>query len=92
MIVTILKKRWRFLRCKPFKDDDTHGNCDPPDWKNKAIRVDKTLRGEAELETILHEMLHTAAWDLLSEQWVTDAGRDLAKALWRIGYRKEDRK
>ena len=83
--VTILGKRWRLL----FKRMKGHGLCHHPEKPFKEIHINSSLRGHAELDCLLHEMLHSAAHDLLSEEWVTEAAHDLAKVLWRLGYRRE---
>lgn len=85
MIIKIAGKRWRFLR-EPLRGD--LGTCDPPETPNKAIVVKRSLKGETELDTILHELLHAAAWELLSETWVETTATELARILHKIGYRK----
>lgn len=85
MRVTILRKRWNLLRNHSGPKND--GYCDPPDARNKSIRVHSGLRGERELEILIHEMLHAADWSK-DEEWVEEFSKDLARVLWRIGYRK----
>lgn len=70
------------------KADNPMGECDPPDMRGKQIRVRKTLRGERLLEVLLHEMLHAAYWDM-DETAIDITARDIARALWRAGYRRE---
>ena len=82
----MLGKHWR-LRFKRMKD---HGLCHHPDKPFKEIQVNSKLRDEIQLEVILHELLHSCGHDLLSEEWVTEAAQDLAKVLWRIGYRRSE--
>lgn len=43
--------------------------------------------GEEELATVLHELGHAAFWDL-KEEAIDEASIDIARALWRMGYRK----
>ena len=69
-----------------------HGECDPPNKAKKEIRINQRLSGRALCETVLHELLHASAFDLLSEHYVTHAARDIAAVLWRLGYRVEDPK
>lgn len=93
MIVTIRGKRWR-LNFVPNlgRDEDGHeyyGKCDPPTALNKAIRVKRGLGQYAELETLVHEIIHAGQWDL-SEQAVEEIGVDMTRALWRVGWRKVD--
>ena len=85
-------KRWRFSRKYDLgRSAEGHpvlGKCDPPDQPNKGIRVLATLKGEKELDTIIHEALHAAAWTVLDEGFVDQTAEDLARLLWRLGYRK----
>ena len=64
------------------------GECEPPESKRKEIRVRSTLRGEERLEVVLHECLHAADWHK-DEEWVERLAVDLAKILWKLGYRRE---
>ena len=84
MIVRILGRRWRlvFDRLR-----DSRGDCDSPTTPSKSIRIDSRLRGERELEVILHECRHAADWGQ-SEEYVTEEARDVARILWRLGYRR----
>ncbi len=83
--VTILGKRWRLL----FKRMKGHGLCHHPEKPFKEIHINSSLRGRDCLEAITHEYLHATAHDLLSEEWVEEAAHDLARILWRLGYRRE---
>jgi hypothetical protein len=56
-----------------------------PDGERKVLISDK-LRGRARLETEVHEALHQLFPDL-SEETVTNAGRDIARILWSLQYR-----
>ena len=87
MVVTILGKRWRFRFSKLPRGTD--GECDDPSTRGKELRIRKGL-GEADtLETIIHEALHAADWHK-NEPWVEEVARDLARLLWRLGYRRAD--
>ena len=88
MIGTILGKRGKFSFTPLTKAD---GYCDPPSQTGKRILVDSRLRGEARLETIIHELRHAADWSR-AEEFVERESRDLARVLWRLGYRREDDK
>lgn len=63
------------------------GLTDSPKTRNKAMRILDTLRCERELRAILHESMHAALWDL-DEEAVDETSRDLAKLLYRLGYRR----
>ncbi len=83
MLVTMLGKRWR-IRFVSMKD---YGECDPPSKTGKEIRIRKGLKGEILLDTILHELAH-AADQSKDEEWVNEMASDMARALWRLGYRR----
>lgn len=82
--IRIRGKMWklRFARVP----DDHNGNCDSPTAKGKSIRIRPSLSGEKRLEVLIHEMMHAAHWDL-DEEVVSETSQDIARALWRIGYR-----
>ena len=58
-----------------------------PDLERKVL-IDARLTGRARLETEIHEALHQLFPDL-AESTVTDAGRDMARILWALGYRRD---
>ena len=92
--VTILGKRWKFSRRKVRKTDGyAHG--DGPDkplsvdeMRRREIVIGDHLSGERELDVIIHEVLHAADWHK-DEHWVATVASDLARILWRLGYRSE---
>ena len=79
------------LNTKEHKDkgETCFGVCNPPTRKGKSIKIDNTLKDFDKLETIVHESLHAVFWDL-DEYAVQDAAEDLAKLLWKLGYREID--
>lgn len=79
----IMGRRWH-VRFVPLRKVD--GDCDPPDRPNKQIRIDSRLRGEKRLEIIIHESKHAGGW-FRSEEFVLQESKDLARLLWRLGYR-----
>src|SRR4051812_47428500 len=88
MHVTILGKRWklRFTKSVPRGCD---GEYDDPATKRKEIRIKETLDEATSLETIVHEILHAADfWK--REEWVQTVGSDLARILWKLGYRRKE--
>lgn len=75
-------------RLKAYNDNKRCiGLCDDPQSKNKTIYIDKELDDLNELDTYIHEALHCGFWDL-EENAVQEFATDLAKFLWRLGYRK----
>lgn len=51
------------------------------------IYIDDTLPGMKHLEISVHESLH-ACFDAATEAQVQACGRDIARFLWRLGYRR----
>ncbi len=87
MRVRILRKMWD-VSFVPRKDlpRTVDGMCDSPDKPGKSIKVAACLTGERRLEVIIHEMQHSADWTK-DEEWVREFSADIARALWRLGYR-----
>ena len=54
--------------------------------KRGEMFVRKDLSPAMTLETIIHESLH-AEFPYMSEARVDNAGRNIARLLWRMGYR-----
>lgn len=65
---------------------DSHGVCTDPELPGATIRIDKDLTAAELLEALIHEALHASAYQLLSEDWVSEAGHDIATLLLRLGY------
>lgn len=86
MKITLRGKRYTFKRCR--MPSDALGQCDPPDERGKQIRVCHTLRGEKELDVVIHELLHGCMWNL-GETAINDSATDIASVLWRMGYRRK---
>lgn len=76
---------WRLLFVSKLPQD-IEGFCDNPAKKDKCIRVLRHLRGERKLTVLIHEMLHATNWEL-AEHHVDQVSMDIARALWRLGYR-----
>jgi hypothetical protein len=64
----------------------TDGICD---FEHRTITIRRNQRGEAQLDTLLHELLHAAHWDL-AEESIEETAKDLARVLWRLGYRRQE--
>lgn len=82
---------WRYTRLKGM----AAGWTQYPDSKNKKIApkilIDSALTGRQRLEIELHEALH-ACFPQIDEDVITEAGKDLARILWTLGYRIDDEK
>lgn len=84
MLVQLCGKKWSLKR--PILQ--THrGECDAPNIPKKEMRVDKRLKGQEELEVLIHEAMHAIDWKS-DEEHVSCASSDLARMLWRLGYRR----
>ena len=64
----------------------------PRNWLGYVSRTDRKLaiksgvKGLERLDTIVHECLH-ACYPDLNEDAVNDGAGDMARLLWRLGYR-----
>jgi hypothetical protein len=84
--ITIDGRRWllRFTKLKGSAAGWTF-------FDNSAkprILIDETLRGQARLETLLHELAHAALGPGISEEAITELARVQRRALWMLGYRE----
>lgn len=86
MRLNIRGKVWKLV--KDPLDETLLGSCCHPQEPGKKIMIRDDLEGLEELDTLIHEMLHAAFWDL-KEEAVNEAAEDIAKALWRLGYRND---
>lgn len=87
MRVRIRGKVWD-LRYVPTLGKKTWGDCDEPDQPKKQIRVSREAKGVNELETLIHELFHCAYPDL-REEAVEEGIADVARILWKLGWRKQ---
>lgn len=86
--VKLGKRMWfiRFVKSKDIPADrfgDSDGTLAAP-----QIRVRRSLRGQQMLDTIIHEALHASRPEL-AEEAVTQTATDVARLLWKIGYRQQ---
>ena len=96
MRIRILGRYWRFTfgRLRRLRVDG-HYIDGITDASNRTIQIDNRIRGQKELETIIHEYLHACdqCADLRvafihSEDFVTAQARDLSRLLWKLGYKR----
>lgn len=73
-------KRWKYRVTRPMKK---RGEADSV---RKEVRISGDMKGEKLLDTIIHEALHVGCWDL-DEEVVEEVATDIARLLWRLGYR-----
>jgi hypothetical protein len=55
----------------------------------KEIVISPRLKGEHKADCIVHEILHAALPDL-DEEAVNQTASDIARVLWRLGYRSNE--
>lgn len=93
MRVSLLGKRWklRFLPLGRMKhaEGQVLGLCDPPTKPGKEILIDNKLKDQELLEVLIHEMLHAVDWNQ-SEETIGTQAHDIAKVLWKLGYRRNE--
>ncbi len=83
MKARVLDKTWNILFVDSSKiDEENRGECDAPDTPGRQIRINEDLKGEIFLDTIVHELLHSAGWNL-GEDFIEAAATDIASILWR---------
>lgn len=68
----------------------TDGVCFDPNQPGKCIILRPSLKDRKELEAAVHESLHACFWDLDCDSAIHPAAADIARFLWRLGYRKHD--
>jgi hypothetical protein len=86
-IVSLRGKRYKIQKTGKISSN-LWAYCTDPKFTNRLIKIHKILENYEELETLIHEMLHACFWDL-DEEVISEVGRDLSKALWKMGYRKQ---
>lgn len=69
-------------------DETTHGFCDDPKKKRRAIYIDERPKKCELLEVLIHEMLHAVDWHKDEHSFIEPVARDIAKVLWSLGYRR----
>ncbi len=82
---TFRGKRWR-VRFQAIKDKI--GDIDSPNEPDKLLRLCPKTRGLEQMTAAIHEGLHACFWDI-DEESIEPSAEDIAKFLWRLGYRKE---
>jgi len=86
--ITLRKKRYKIVLCSRLGSDNNpiHGECSDPNMPNPMIRYYVGLKNTRRLDVLIHEMLHGCFWDI-SEEAIQFPATDIARVLWRMGYR-----
>ena len=88
MYVTIMGKRYRLLLVAPSKmPRDASGTCNAPHDTSKTIKIENGLPEQDSLRVAIHEIWHAADWHK-DEAYIDRASTDMARILWRLGWRK----
>lgn len=66
---------------RPMPKSDAH--CD---YTSREIVVSPRVQGEHKMDCLIHELLHAAFPDL-NEDAINTTASDVARLLWRLGYR-----
>jgi len=87
--IKIKDKNWKIKIVKSTEMSPTSlGECDDPARSKPEIWVKRTQKPIDLMDTIIHEMLHAIRPEL-SEEAVLDTATTIAKALWKLNYRKQ---
>lgn len=87
----INKKNWKIRIVKSTDmSPRSLGECDHPEYAKPEIWVKRTQKPIDLMDTIIHEVLHAIRPEL-SEEAVLDTATTIAKALWKLNYRKMPR-
>jgi hypothetical protein len=87
--IKIKDKNWKIKIVKSTEMSPTSlGECDDPARSKPEIWVKRTQKPIDLMDTIIHEVLHAVRPEL-SEEAVLDTATTIAKALWKLNYRKQ---
>jgi predicted metal-dependent peptidase len=87
----IKKKNWKIRIVKSTEMSAASlGECDHPEYSKPEIWVKRTQKPLDLMDTVIHEVLHAVRPEL-SEEAVLDTATTIAKALWKLNYRKMPR-
>lgn len=90
MRISLMEKYYELIfRRKVDRKNKMYGLCHAPWRRAKKIIIKDNMSERRELETLIHEMLHACDFTK-SEEWVEQAGKDIATVLWKLGWRKSD--
>lgn len=82
MRARIAGKPWR-IQFLPVRYD---GQCL---LNRRVMEIRRSLDGRKLMETMVHEALHAAHWQI-DEEYVHETAADIARILWRLGYRRQE--
>ena len=74
-------KRYKVLRARSYE-------CGKCNFTDRTVALNPEVNGRLALDTAIHEGVH-ACYPDMDEPAVTEAATDIAKFLWRLGYRRK---
>ena len=80
---TFFGKRWKIVPT----ESQLGGECDPPDKKAREMVIPTEGDTLFDLDCCIHEALHACFW-WLEESFVERSATEIARLLWRLGWRK----
>lgn len=83
--VTMRGRKWKIT---PIAQNGDLGACQAPNIPDKEMDIPIDGDTRDELRVIIHECLHACLWDL-DEEAVDETSTDIARLLWRLGWRNE---
>lgn len=81
---TFRSKRWNIIE----SPSELGGECGAPHIKGREMIIPINGDSKNDLDTIIHESLHACLWDL-GEESVQESAEDIARIIWRLGWRKD---
>lgn len=81
--VTIRRRRWSLVDLRGVPQQEL-GKCD---YAKRKLRIPYKGDTLAELDVNVHETLH-ACFPYLCEDEIDESATDIAKLLWKLGWRK----
>ena len=81
-------KRYKVCFVKKVDEEGSWGECDPPNKKNKKVKIRNNLSDKNTLTTAIDEAIHACIFDLDNEV-VAEMSQSMSNFLWKLGYRRE---
>ena len=85
MRVKVLGKYWTLTFVPTL---GAHGDCDDV---SRTIRIKQGQSDRDTLDTVIHESLHAAAFDMFDESYVDKLATDISIILTRLGYKRQEK-
>jgi hypothetical protein len=85
---TFRTKRWKLIDTGSEGAKQGGGLCEAPHNPHREMLLPMSGETLHDLDTCIHEGLHACLWDL-DEEAVHETATDIARLLWRLGYRRD---